>query len=304
MKQLFYLVVTTTLMISIVHLSSAAGSQQPVRQSIVYIQCTSASGVIKSGSGILVSEVGHVITAKHVIEGAASCRGSIGVADAGATQTLVMQPGLAAVDVALLRFTAAGKYQFAQYCDLPLEDWMLGKEILVAGFPVGTETGAPSFRKGVLSTVYVNGGGIVETDGQTVNGMSGGPVFDARMNGLVGLVIGAEFTPLGTVKYYGILPISMFAANFNLTPTTRPCYHMSRSAMLPPEVETWNADKGPISLQIESDEADCFISGIWGQFNDKADSVDISVTNGTYYLTGTNKSGGTHGGRVKCAWFQ
>ncbi len=54
---------------------------------------------------------------------------------------------------------------------------MVRHEIYASGFPGDTKTGVPSFRKGILSTVFPMNGGVLETDGQTVAGMSGGPVF-------------------------------------------------------------------------------------------------------------------------------
>ena len=52
------------------------------------------------------------------------------------------------MDAALLRFTSGGPYDYVPYCNV--EDWMIRKRIIVAGFPGDTETGAASYREGVL----------------------------------------------------------------------------------------------------------------------------------------------------------
>lgn len=157
-------------------LGGAATAEDDVGAVIVYIECT-LDGKTATGTGVLVGAVGEVLTAAHVVQGpGASCKGSPGVADPAAARRMVVQPSpQLGVDVAMLQFSDQQEYPFISFC--ALEGWMIRKSIFVAGYPGKTETGAPSYRQGVLSTVLPNSQGIIETDGQTVAGMSGGPVF-------------------------------------------------------------------------------------------------------------------------------
>jgi hypothetical protein len=267
---------------------------------IVFIECT-LDGKTSRGSGVLVSAKGHVLTARHVIPDGASCAGSIGVADSNIAAKLVVKPNRPDVDAALLQFSDQRTYPFVGYC--ALEDWMIGRELVVAGFPGKTETGAVSLRKGVLSTVRENSNGVLETDGQTVAGMSGGPVFSANMGGLVGIVAGAEFASDGTISYYGIVPVSMFADDLNLTESPRPCYHEFPEEPFANGGNEWSAGDPPVTLDVATTEGFCFLSEVFGQFNSARDRVFVEPQGGKFVLSGTNESGSIHGGRARCLYF-
>ena len=277
-----------------------------VSESIVYLECT-ADGETKRGSGVIVSPDGHVLTAKHVVPDGATCVGSIGVADPNDVSRMIVQPTNLPVDAALLQFARNMDYAFAPVCEL--EDWMVRRKIFVAGFPGKTQTGAPSYREGILSTVIPNASGILETDGQTVSGMSGGPVFSRNLRGIVGIVIGAEFDNLGTVSYYGILPAARYASNFGLSPSEKPCYRQYREAdLFDPETDewtgTWKAGDGPVKLGVTEDEGFCFLEGVRGLFNDAADEVWVEAIDEEYTLNGVNRSGGNHGATARCIWYE
>jgi Trypsin-like peptidase domain len=281
------------------------GHADAIDETIVFIECA-FDGKVSRGTGVVVSARGHVLTARHVAPAGADCKGSLRVADSNLAAKLVVQPTNLAVDAALLRFSLQQDYAFSRFC--PLEDWMVRKRIFVAGFPGQTQTGAPSYREGILSTLIPNSSGILETDGQTVAGMSGGPVYSPNFAGIVGIVIGAEFDSLGTVSYYGILPASDFAQAFGLTQAESPCYHQMREVdFFDPEENkwraTWTAGDGPIELGIYSDQAVCFLTGIFGIFNDPDDRVWVENLDGQYVMNGRNRSGEVHGGEASCVWY-
>lgn len=283
-----------------------AAHADEVDETIVFIECT-AGGKVSRGTGVVVSAAGHVLTAKHVVPDGAQCTGSLGVADSNLAARLVVQPTNVPVDAALLRFSRQQDYPYAQVCNL--EDWMVRKRIFVAGFPGQSQTGAPSYREGVLSTILPNSAGILETDGQTVAGMSGGPVYSPNFAGIVGIVIGAEFDSLGTVSYYGILPASAYAQAFGLTPAETPCYRQSREVdFFDPETgdwyASWQAGDGEIDLGVGVDEGVCFLQGVWGIFNDPDDDVWVGFIDGRYVMRGNNRSGGVHGATARCIWFE
>jgi hypothetical protein len=276
---------------------SAVPAAAAVERTIVYIECTLGNQTAR-GTGVIVSPRGHVLTARHVTLGPGSnCKGSIGVADSGSARLMVQQPTSAPVDAALLRFADAQQYEFMSFCTL--EDWMVRRKIFVAGFPSGTETGAPSFREGVLSTVFPNANGVIETDGQTIAGMSGGPVFSKNLAGIVGIVIGAKFSAGGTVSYFGILPVSDYASMFNLVPSATPCYHPSTEI----GVFEWKTEDQEVDLKVRPEEGFCFLSSVRGIFNDSQDTVSIDIRDGRYVLDGVDDSGGQIRATARCIWY-
>lgn len=285
----------------------AAAPAQAIETTIVYIECTTPEDKLSRGSGVIVSAQGHVLTARHVAPVGSSCSGSIGVADSRNAQRLVLQPVTAPVDAALLRFARQDAYDFAGFCEL--EDWMVRKRIIVAGYPGETETGVPSYREGILSTVLANPSGVLETDGQSVAGMSGGPVFSRNLAGLVGIVSGARFDITGEPSYYGIVPAAAVARVFGLTEADRPCYHEYRDIDLTdPETEEWrgewNAGDAETPLGVRETEGVCFIEEIWGAWNHPDDSVGVFLKEGEYVMSGQNFSEETHGAAARCIAYE
>ncbi|MFL6820026.1 MAG: serine protease [Bradyrhizobium sp.] len=274
-----------------------------IDRTIVSVRCAAGSG-----SGVVVSAVGEVVTALHVVKDGAGCFGTLGYASPSGGVPLVLQQQNKDFDVALLRFTEPRTYAFAKACRL--EDWMVRSSIFATGYPGGTTTGVPSYRKGVLSTVFPNPKGVLETDGQTVAGMSGGPIFSSDLRALIGIVVGAQFAAGGGVDYYGILPFERIRGQFGLAVADAPCYRKSREVVLPEAVNSWKPrrDGDPLStdvrLGVRPEDGFCFITGIIGQMNDPKDSIEIAIDNGEYVLTGNNVSGSAHSGKVRCVWFE
>ena len=277
-----------------------------IAKTIVFIHCDTKEGKVR-GSGVLVSEQGHVLTAGHVVKDATGCQGSIGYANPEGGDPLIMQQQPTNLDAALLRFNKPGPFEYVKYCRL--EDWMVRRDIYTAGYPGDTKTGTPSFRKGVLSSVFPNPDGVLETDSQTTAGMSGGPVFASDLKSLIGIVAGAHFDVLGTVGYYGILSTDRFRDQFQLTPSDEPCYHRTHEVALPAQVNSWRPGRpgdptNDLPLGVHTDQGFCFISGLWGTTSDSRDSVKIEVKQNQYFLTGQNVSGSTYGANVGCVWYQ
>lgn len=284
-------------------MASLGIAQDDVTGVTVFIQCTQPDGGAISGTGVLVGHDGYVLTANHVLGKEDSvCRGSPGVADPGATKLMIRQPPpIVGLDAALLQFSEQVDYPFVTYCSV--ENWMIRKPIVVAGFPGKTQTGAASFRSGILSTVRGTPKGVIETDGQTAAGMSGGPVFTKDLKSLIGIVIGAQFDNSGVVTYYGILPVAKLALQLGLTESSAPCFHKTREVEFEPGKNQWRGgDAVPLGVSIE--DGVCFLATVTGQFNDKADSVGVVVRDGQYELGGENHSGGQHAATARCMWYE
>lgn len=282
-------------------------SAQGIERMIVYIECR-AGDQVSRGSGVIVSPEGHVLTAKHVVPQGSQCAGSIGVADNFDLQRLNIQPQQAlGFDAMLLKFARSEEYDYAGYC--PFEQLAARKKIFVAGFPGRTETGAPSYREGILSTTALNSTGVIETDGQSVGGMSGGPVFSENLAGIVGIVSGAKFDASGAISYYGILPVSTVAQMFGLQASAKPCYTEYRWMDIVDKetgdfADEWRASDGrPLDLGVNETEGFCFLTRVFGEFNDPDDSVFVELKDGQFFLDGENFSGEEHGGRAACIRF-
>jgi hypothetical protein len=302
-----------TALLAMAWVGLSASHVAAVGRTIIYIECKEGvSGPVRRGTGVIVSPDGHVLTAGHVVLPPGkdikdvkdlTCRGSIGVAQQSTMRDMVVQPINTAVDAKLLRFVEPQPYEYVPYCKL--ENWMIRRKIFVAGFPGGAGVGVASFREGVLSTVFPDHRGLIQTDGQTIAGMSGGPVFSKNLGGLVGIVIGADFAADGTVSYFAILPISSsIASTFELIPSPVPCYRQNREVDLPKTLAEWNSDKSTVRLGVRAEEGVCFLSKVWGQFDSSEDSVSVELHDGEYVLTGVNRAGGVHGGSARCIWHE
>jgi len=206
----------------------SVANSAPVDDAVVYIECLDKDNkVVSKGSGVVVSENGHVLSARHVFFpkdiDVASCRGILGGADSNNASRLVVRnqddPGF---DAAIARFSKSGNYKPMQFCDF--DDSAIRTRILVSGFPGGTNTGKPSFRAGIISTTHLDQNWMVETDGMSAAGMSGGPVVNEDGTHLIGLVAGADYNAKAEPTFYGVTPVSEFANSFrDLTGNGQSC---------------------------------------------------------------------------------
>ncbi|TCP41876.1 S1 family peptidase [Rhodovulum marinum] len=206
-------------------MSAAPGLADEVADTVIYIECTDRDGKLRVGSGVLVSEKGHVLTAEHVAPPGSNCVGAQGVADSRNAEPLIRAPERVpgSFDVALLQFARTATRPFLKFC--PLDDGMIRKRIFAAGFPNGTESFNPSFRSGIMSTTRMTSDGIIETDSLLTQGMSGGPILADDEKTLIGIVSGAKFDDLGEPAYYGITPIARITSDtFRLSENPDGCY--------------------------------------------------------------------------------
>lgn len=291
--------------VSIILLSATVQADSLLDKTVVYIECKVklANGGEKSsrGSGVLVSPNGKVLTSKHVIpeENNAVCEGSIGNAFERGSKMIIRKKS-STYDAALLQFSSNGKtFDYLKYCKL--DDSFRKETIFATGFPGYTETGVPSSRIGVLSTVLAGPNGLIETDSATAKGMSGGMVTLGNSSHLVGIIAGAEFDPsTGAETFWGVLPVEMVANEFELSQAEQSCIRKSK---LSEEFE-WNSNMSSLNLGMKTGEGYCFITKTWGVFNHEKDRVSIEDNdNKEFVLTGGSDGGGKHGGSARCIWF-
>jgi serine protease Do len=141
--------------------------------------CIRAGG--SSGSGVIVSEDGYILTAGHV-SGTPGRDITIVMPD-GTTHPGKTLGGNGTIDSGLVKITKPGKWPFVEIgssSDMKRNDWCV-----VTGHPGGFKTGrSPVVRIGRILEINTRSEGqYIRTDCTIVGGDSGGPLFD--MNGRV-----------------------------------------------------------------------------------------------------------------------
>jgi len=203
----------TTIVSGLLLACATAVAADVPRNSVVYIECTTQSDQLVRGTGVIVSDAGRVLTAKHVaVDRTSQCYGVRGTSAERPNRKLVWRKQVDE-DAVLLEFNPREGETFEPLEYLIVERDMKGNRIQAHGFPPGS-AGQASLREGVLSTTFANNMGLIETDAMTARGMSGGPVV---MDGkLIGIVAGARFDTNGAVTDYGVLLAEYFARPFDM----------------------------------------------------------------------------------------
>ena len=149
-----------------------------------------------SGSGVIVAEDGLILTAAHVVEGAAELL--VVFPNGKQVQGKVLGANFSK-DVAMVKITEAGKWPFApmgKSKSLAAGDW-----VIALGHSAGFDAGrTPPVRFGrVMTTGPLN---FLTTDCTLIGGDSGGPLFD--LDGRVVAIHSSIGTPLTTNNHAGI----------------------------------------------------------------------------------------------------
>jgi S1-C subfamily serine protease len=184
-----------------------------------------------SGSGIIISKLGHIVTNEHVVR---SC-GSITVGDTAKKQvTVTLLEKDKRNDLALLKITstqmASGETKSlirklglklvpkASEGLLRSDDVELGEDVLVAGYPYGDiYSNTIKVTKGIVSANRGLGDdrGQFQMDAAVQPGNSGGPIYDKNGN-IVGIVV-SQLDKLKVAKAIGSLPENV---NFGIKAST------------------------------------------------------------------------------------
>jgi putative serine protease PepD len=134
-----------------------------------------------TGTGVIVSSDGEILTNAHVVEGATEIRVRLaGETEPREATLLASDPGN---DLALLRMSG-DDFDAAVFADP--DSIRIGDEVLAIGFALGLD-GDPSVTLGIISaldrTIGTDGAfldGLIQTDAAISSGNSGGPLVNAR----------------------------------------------------------------------------------------------------------------------------
>jgi V8-like Glu-specific endopeptidase len=185
-------------------------------ESIVYIECSGADGKTTRGTGVIVSDRGRILTAKHVAPTGYQCKGIKASAATTPIRKLIRRKASTSYDAMLLEFVAEPEEAFHPVRYIRLTPDLQAETITAYGFP-RDGVGQVSVRTGSISTTTPDEQGNIETDALTTSGMSGGPVFLDRNDGLVGTVAGGAFDPAtGAPASFAVLAAEQIANELEL----------------------------------------------------------------------------------------
>ncbi len=166
-----------------------------VQNAVVVIDATVVTGnffgqsseSVSSGSGVIISKDGYVLTCHHVVEGAKSLKVSL---DDGSIFTAKLVGSDAASDLAILKIAAEKEFEYvAQGCSA---DLVPGEQVVAIGNPLGSLGG--TVTTGIISAtereVTMRDGtkmNLIQTDAAINSGNSGGGLFnlDGKLIGIV-----------------------------------------------------------------------------------------------------------------------
>lgn len=177
----------------------------------VEVSTTSAEEFVAdaSGSGVVLSSSGTIVTNEHVVEGAAAIR--VVFAD-GRTYVATLLGADALTDLAVIDIETEGLIPIAIGSSRSMS---IGDTAIAVGSPLGLE-GGPSVTVGVVSAfdrrVGTGGGnelfGMLQTDAPITRGSSGGALVDARGR-LIGITSAIGVSDVGAEGLGFAIPVEM-----------------------------------------------------------------------------------------------
>jgi S1-C subfamily serine protease len=168
---------------------------EKLEPSVVRID-VSGPGFQASGSGVLITAAGHVLTNNHVIEDANSVTITLMDGTEYNGSVVATEPGR---DMAIVKLNT-DRTDFSAATLGTSSDIIIGEEIVVIGYALGLE-GMASFAKGIASAVRTldDGYSYIQTDAAINPGNSGGALVN-----LEGEVIGINVAKLVDTDIEGI----------------------------------------------------------------------------------------------------
>ncbi len=164
--------------------TSIAKAAAAIAPSVVTITNTTSQGG-DTGTGIIVSSDGEILTNNHVVEGSTDLKVRLaGATDAVQAKVLSTDPGN---DLALIKLVNAKDLTAATFADP--ESIAVGDTVVAVGYALALD-GGPSVTSGIVSATNrtltdSNGAldGLIQTDAAISSGNSGGPLIN--LNGQV-----------------------------------------------------------------------------------------------------------------------
>ncbi|NHF74518.1 S1 family peptidase [Paracoccus xiamenensis] len=173
---------------------------------VVYIECVDESNTTSKGSGVIFSDEGYVLTAKHVVLEGSTCKGLIGRADEPPQRDLNLRYLSDYRDFAILKFSDSENDNFQNMAVAKSISDYLQKNVVAAGFPA--QQNLLERRYGTIESIEIDGLGLVSASALTTVGMSGGPVVSDGV--LVGIVSRGESDGLGLPARWAVLAADEF----------------------------------------------------------------------------------------------
>ncbi len=154
-----------------------------LRAIVTRVDVTLAKGAA-SGSGILVSSKGYVLTNQHVVDSARTVKITLSTGESFDGTVIDSDKNR---DVALLKINSS-RTDFPQADIGTKTDITVGRDVLAVGYPLGTDlSGPPTFTRGIVSAMRTLGSlNYVQTDAVINPGNSGGclATFDGKVIGV------------------------------------------------------------------------------------------------------------------------
>ena len=229
--------------------------------------------VAGSGSGVIYSENGHIITNHHVVDGAGSV--SVVFAD-GARFPAQVVGSDPTTDIAVLLVDREGLTPIAIGSSASLS---IGESTVAVGHPLGLE-GGPTVTAGIISaldrTLGAGGSelfGLVQTDAPIAPGSSGGALVDSQGN-LIGITTAIALSDVGPADLGFAVPIDIAVGVANDLIETGEVHH----AQLGITGQTaWAEESGaeyPVGVLVDGVSAGSAYEQAEGQVNDVIVAID------------------------------
>lgn len=210
MAKLFtYCFLRVLCILNLIMLSSPPGTANPAQHALtVFIECTTNAGHSRTGSGVIVSETGHVLTARHIVSGTQTCtarRGSRLAKPAPLLQTDISESIPAEIDMLIMQIAdpTRDSYPYATICKVSPT---LERQFITSLAFSRMSKNLPSATRGIIANTNISPNGIVEVDLHLSKQRSGGPIFLEGQTTIIGIVAGVTVDPL-----------ELLADTFNMT---------------------------------------------------------------------------------------
>jgi serine protease Do len=168
------------------------------------------AGGLQSGSGTIVDNRGYITTNAHVITGGRSI--NVTLKD-GTVLSATVVASDTNQDLAIIKLTTT-RTDFPVMTLGTMADVLVGEEVMVAGFPAGTELPGPAtFTTGVVSALRTyQGSNYIQTDATINPGNSGGclATLSGKMIGIPSGNLQSQVDDFEEINF--VIPINQVAA--------------------------------------------------------------------------------------------